>query len=412
MKIRDRIKSLRRVKASELAPNPRNWRKHPQAQADAMRGILAEVGYAGAVLARETPDGLQLIDGHLRAELDPDGKIPVLVLDVTEAEANKILATFDPIGAAAEADPEKLAALLAEIDVESEALDAMLGELAAENGVEFEPEDPVDSEPQIDRAAELQKEWKTEAGQLWIIKGKAGEHRVLCGDSTKREEIHRLMGSDCADMVFTDPPYNCADGMSKEFYAGCNSPAMKELSDTEWDKGFDINEVLVALSEYKPINGTVYICTSHMLAPIVWEWMRAENAKHSNYVCWCKPNPMPSLAKRHPTWATELICYATFGKHTFNFPTNGHALNWWELASTAKADGHPTQKPVAVPSRAIEYSSQEGDCILDPFLGSGTTLIAAESLNRRCFGIEISPAYVAVILQRAKDCGMTPRLEK
>ncbi len=134
MKIRDRIKSLRRVKASELAPSPRNWRTHSPAQADAMRGILAEVGYAGAALARETPDGLQLIDGHLRAELTPDQKIPVLVLDVTEAEANKILATFDPIGAAAGADPEKLAALLAEIETESEALEAMLNELAAENG--------------------------------------------------------------------------------------------------------------------------------------------------------------------------------------------------------------------------------------------------------------------------------------
>ena len=134
MKIRDRIKSLRRVKASDLAPNPRNWRSHPAAQADAMRGILAEVGFAGAVLARETADGLQLIDGHLRAEINPDEKIPVLILDVTEAEANKILATFDPLGAMAETNAESLAALLAEIETESEALETMLGELAEENG--------------------------------------------------------------------------------------------------------------------------------------------------------------------------------------------------------------------------------------------------------------------------------------
>jgi hypothetical protein len=144
MKIRDRIKSLRRVKASELAPNPRNWKKHPEAQANALRGILAEVGYAGAVLARETPDGLQLIDGHLRAELTPDQKIPVLVLDVTEAEADKILATFDPLGAAAETDPQKLGELLASIETESEAVQAMLDGLAEEHGIDvcepnFEP---------------------------------------------------------------------------------------------------------------------------------------------------------------------------------------------------------------------------------------------------------------------------------
>ena len=100
-----------------------------------MRALLAEIGFAGAALARETPDGLQLIDGHLRAELSPDAKIPVLILDVTEKEAAKLLATFDPIGKLAEGDAQALGKLLAEIDTESEALEAMLKELEAEVGV-------------------------------------------------------------------------------------------------------------------------------------------------------------------------------------------------------------------------------------------------------------------------------------
>ena len=79
MRIRDRVKELRRVKASELLPNPKNWRVHPPAQADAMRGVLAEIGYADALLVRETSDGLMLIDGHLRAEVTPDMEVPVLV---------------------------------------------------------------------------------------------------------------------------------------------------------------------------------------------------------------------------------------------------------------------------------------------------------------------------------------------
>ena len=82
MRIRDRIKELRRVPAKDLIPHPRNWRVHPQAQQDALRGILAEVGYADALLVRETEQGLQLIDGHLRAETTPDQEVPVLVLDV------------------------------------------------------------------------------------------------------------------------------------------------------------------------------------------------------------------------------------------------------------------------------------------------------------------------------------------
>jgi ParB-like chromosome segregation protein Spo0J len=134
VKIRDRIKELRRVPASELHPNPLNWRTHPKEQLDAIRGILAEVGFAGAELARELPDGsLQLIDGHARAEVAGDAIVPVLVLDVTEEEAKKILATFDPIGAMATADAVKLDAILREVETGSEALADMLTALAEEN---------------------------------------------------------------------------------------------------------------------------------------------------------------------------------------------------------------------------------------------------------------------------------------
>src|SRR5439155_5146083 len=97
MKIRDRIKELRRVPARNLLANPKNWRSHPQAQQDALKGLLAELGYCDALLARELPDGqLQLIDGHLRCDTTPDMEVPVLVLDVTEAEADKLLVTLDP----------------------------------------------------------------------------------------------------------------------------------------------------------------------------------------------------------------------------------------------------------------------------------------------------------------------------
>jgi len=111
MQIKDRIKELRRVKASELLPNPKNWRTHPDNQKNALKAILAEVGYADAVLAYETPKGLMLVDGHLRAETTPDNMVPVLVLDINEAEADKLLATIDPLAGLAQQDSEKLAEL-------------------------------------------------------------------------------------------------------------------------------------------------------------------------------------------------------------------------------------------------------------------------------------------------------------
>jgi len=113
MAIRDRIKELRRVPASELKANPKNWRTHPPEQLEAIRAALSDVGFAGAELARELEDGtLELIDGHARAEVSGDEPIPVLVLDVTEDEADTILATFDPIGAMATKNTEALSDLL------------------------------------------------------------------------------------------------------------------------------------------------------------------------------------------------------------------------------------------------------------------------------------------------------------
>jgi len=140
MKIRDRIRELRRVRAGDLAPHPRNWRTHPKAQQEALRGLLAEIGYADALLARELDDGtLQLVDGHLRAETTPDQEVPVLVLDLDEGEANKLLATLDPLAALAGRDEEALADLLGTIESDSEALQGLLSGLSEDAG-RFDPD--------------------------------------------------------------------------------------------------------------------------------------------------------------------------------------------------------------------------------------------------------------------------------
>ena len=201
MKIRDRVKELRRVKASELIPHPRNWRRHPQAQADALRGVLAEIGYADALLVRETPDGLMLIDGHLRAETTPDMEVPVLVLDVTEDEADKMLVTLDPLAAMATAAEDVLAALLESVVTESDALRAMLDDLAKGAGI-----GPKAGLTDPDDVPEVPEEPVSKTGDLWLC----GDHRVMCGDSTKAEAVVRLMAGEKAAMMVTDPPYGVA----------------------------------------------------------------------------------------------------------------------------------------------------------------------------------------------------------
>jgi hypothetical protein len=121
------------VKASTLVPHPLNWRKHPQRQQELLRSVLAQVGYADALLARELPDGkLQLIDGHLRAETTPDQEVPVLVLDVTENEARTILLTSDPLAALAETDGDAIDQLIKKTELS----DDLMQWLSPEKGEE------------------------------------------------------------------------------------------------------------------------------------------------------------------------------------------------------------------------------------------------------------------------------------
>lgn len=124
--IRDRIKELRRVRASELIPDERNWRQHPEYQRKALEGVLAEIGFSDALLVRETSEGLVLIDGHLRAETAPDAEVPVLILDVDEHEAQKLLLTLDPLASMAVPDMDKLMEGLQVVSFDNEGVNAMM----------------------------------------------------------------------------------------------------------------------------------------------------------------------------------------------------------------------------------------------------------------------------------------------
>ena len=166
MKIRDRIKELRRVRADRLRPNPRNWRTHPETQQDALRGILAEVGYADALLARELPDGsLELIDGHLRAQTTPEVKVPVLILDLDDEETAKLLALHDPLAGLAEVDDDALADLLEHVETENAALEAVLDNIISSPAPALESDDEPPPEVEIPEAFQVVIECEDETQQ-------------------------------------------------------------------------------------------------------------------------------------------------------------------------------------------------------------------------------------------------------
>ena len=127
--MRNRVKELRFVKPSELIPCADNWRLHPKRQRDLMKNVLQTIGYADALIARETEDGsLALIDGHLRADVSTDVEVPVLVVDLNEREAKELLLVHDPIGALAERDDEAVARLLEDFEATNETLERFIGE--------------------------------------------------------------------------------------------------------------------------------------------------------------------------------------------------------------------------------------------------------------------------------------------
>ena len=385
---------LRRVKASDLIPNPKNWRKHPKAQADALRGVLAEVGYADALLARQLPDGgLMLVDGHLRAETTPDAEVPVLVLDVTEAEADKILLTLDPLAAMAEADAYALSSLLADFETDSEAVKKMLADLSDEAGIERPKLD--DPPARIDEAEELRKKWGVERGQLWRI----GGHRLLCGDSTSAEDVGRLLAGEKPMLMVTDPPYGVEYDPSWRGRAGMNLNP-KKLGKVTNDDRADWTETWALFP-----GEVAYVYHAGVNAGLVQASLEAAGFEIRAQIVWAKDRMALSRGDYH--WQHEPCWYAVKkGGKGHRTDDRTQSTLWQIPARDDDGHGHGTQKPVECMERPIR--NHECDAVYEPFAGSGTTLIAAEQLGRRCFGLDIEPKYVAVALQRLADMGLTP----
>ena len=126
---KDRVVAFKRIPASQLRQNPKNWRLHPEGQRSALASLLDEIGFAGALLVYQDDDQLTIIDGHLRADVADDTPLPVLITDLTEEEADKLLATYDPLSAMAEADREQLEKLMDEISFDNEGMNELMEDL-------------------------------------------------------------------------------------------------------------------------------------------------------------------------------------------------------------------------------------------------------------------------------------------
>jgi DNA modification methylase len=401
MNIRNRVKALRTVKASELAPNPKNWRTHPEAQQDALRGILAEVGYADALLARELPDGsLMLVDGHLRAETTPDQEVPVLILDINEAEADKLLLSLDPLAALAETNAVALDSLLREVDTGSEGLQQMYADMAEaaelyerDNAEIVEDEIP---EPPVDPI--------TKPGDLWIL----GDHRLLCGDSTKAEDVERLMAGAKADLCFTSPPYGAANVAKLRDHYVPGAAKRESFYDQHEDDPDSWPDLMAGwFAAFRPVSECV-ICNVQMLADnkrAMVRWLAERSNDLVDVIVWDKVNAAPQMQANVLSNAFE-FCFVFGGNASRAIPfadfhgTLSNVLRLDPRGKNDQADKHRAVFPLELPAWFMQSLCREAKTVADPFCGTGTTLIAAEQLGRKCYGMEISPQYCDVIVKR------------
>jgi len=261
---------------------------------------------------------------------------------------------------------------------------------------------PETEEDDFNTADEIEKikEPETKPGELILL----GRHRLLCGDSTKIESINLLLGDHKTDMVFTDPPYNVGyvpetrpiggRARSKKKLGGISNDVMEREAFITF-----LSEAFGVLDKALKPGGAIYICHADSQGLVFRQVFEAMAWNFASCIIWVKNNF--SIGRSDYHWQHEPILYGWKQGASHQWYGDRSQTTVWNIDRVASNKyEHPTQKPVALAAKAIKNSSKGEDIVLDTFLGSGTTLIAAEQLGRRCFGIELDPRYCDVIVAR------------
>jgi DNA modification methylase len=378
----NRIVRYGEASPSELTAHPDNWRTHPDKQAAALAGVLSDVGIVQNIIVNEQTG--HVLDGHLRLELARQQKqptVPVTYVDLSAEEEALILATLDPIGAMAGQDDQILARLLGRVQTEDGAVLELLSSLSGEPVPKPGLTDP-------DEVPDAPAEPISRRGDLWIL----GDHRLLCGDATDRDDVIRLMNGEEADLLVTDPPYGVE-------YVGKTKQALTIQNDRLGDNG---TQALVAAAlrgaPLKP-GGSFYVCSPAGSSETVFRLALLDaGLELRQCLVWVKDQFVMGRQDYH--WRHESILYGWKDGAAHRFVNDRTQDTVWEIDRPRRSAEHPTIKPIELVTRALRNSSRHGDLVLDLFGGSGTTLIACESLSRRGAMIELDPVYCDVAVAR------------
>jgi DNA modification methylase len=369
-----------------LVEYARNPRKNDHA-VDKVAAAIREFGFRVPIVAKS--DGT-IVDGHLRFKAAKKLKlldVPVLLADdMTEAQIKAFRISVNKVAELAEWDDELLGLELQElqeadfdlslIGFDEDELDALLADVQS----------PAELNGDEDDVPDVPTQAVTALGDTWLL----GRHRVRCGDSTSTTDVDALMQGKRAEMCFTDPPYGVD-------YDGGAFTVREKLKNDASNNIYDA--VLPLLISTCSDSAAFYIWHAAGYADVA-DKVGKNGLKIRSQIIWNK-----NIAQ----FGALSAQYKQKHEPCFYCHKKGHAPNWygptnevtvWEQDRERKNEFHPTQKPVALAERAIGNSSKPGDIVIDLFLGSGSTLIAAEKTGRTCYGMELNPAYVDVIIRR------------
>ena len=373
------------VDIDSIKPYKNNAKLHPEEQIEQIKTSIEKFGM-------DDPIGVwnnEVVEGHGRQIACKElgyTEIPIIRLDhLTDEERKAYTLAHNKLTMNSDFNFNLLEEELAKF----ETIDM------SEFGFDFSLE-PTEVEVLEEDIPEPPKEPKSKLGDIYQL----GEHRLMCGDSTNEDDVNLLMDGKLADMVFTDPPYNVNITEKKKKILHCNEYNELENDNLSMDEFMIfLNKVFKNISDNLKDEGSYYVFScqggdSEMMMMM----MRENGIKCRHQIIWVKDAPVFSMGRLDYDYKHEPILYGWKQKHTF-YRKGEQDKSVWEYKRTANKL-HPTMKPVELIENALNNSSKKNDIILDLFGGSGSTLIACEQLNRKCYMMELDTHYIDVIIQR------------
>ncbi|MGH2849216.1 MAG: DNA modification methylase [Solirubrobacteraceae bacterium] len=408
--------------AAEWAPTEalRPWANNPRRNDDAVAAVVASIrrfGFGAPILARRANG--EIIAGHTRwkaaQQLGLD-RVPVRFLDLDPVDAHLLALADNRLGEEASWNDEMLSAVLADLKAHDADLaatgfsDQELAKLLADAAGGGEPNEVP--EPELSRADELRAKWGTELGQLWTIESRSApgqSHRLLCADSTRADDVERLMGVERAACMWTDPPYGVA-------YVGRQASKLTIANDTLTGRRlFELLSASFVAADTRALSKGAAVYVAHPAGAASLQFLLAfEHAGwrvHQSLV-WVKDKMVLGHSDYHYTHEPILLGYTPAsagrrGRGGEGWYGDNAQTSVFEVPRPKSSDEHPTMKPPELVAAMVRNSAPPGGTVYEPFSGSGSTIGACEATGRVCRAIELEPKYVAVALERMSAMGLT-----